>query len=293
MLPTIKKGSSVQQENQSVDTPPEQTAEQAAEQTKGRRITLKKVLYHPLTWLAIGFHVLLLVVPFGGGADSDLAATPEEETDEAIPVDLLNLSDIATSTPPPAETPPAAAPPPPPTAAPPAQPPPPSPSQAAAPEPAAAPPTEVAEPAAAPVEPAAPDPVAVPQEAPPPAYDPAQDQSVFIANLGAVGLNDYTDQGLPTPNFFRNPENAGYFLNGDAPAQGAASARWVDKSPNDVLAQLQTSYAPTGIAFTKLDDYAGEMLYQLTTPTGETFMHVSLVRLKGSTLLVIWQDRPV
>ena len=107
MLPTIKKNTSVQQKESAIAP----SSTQPTKQPAGRRITLKKVLYHPLTWLAVGFHVLLLVVPFGGGANSDLAETPEEDSEAAIPVDLLNLSDIATSTPPPLE-PPVAAPPP-------------------------------------------------------------------------------------------------------------------------------------------------------------------------------------
>ena len=304
MLPTIKRALKSKEASKKVEKntfvePNSDLTLSDNQPAKARKLTLKKVLYHPLTWVALGFHLLLLFVPFSDRASNEeVLEDLENGPEEAIAIDLLNLSEIATSTPPPAEPPPTE----PPPAAPPApSAPPPAPSQAAIPPEPVDNPTEVPseaptveEPATeAPVEqPVDEAPVEVPPDPPLPAYDPGEDQSVFIKNLGAVGLNDYTDQGLPPTNFFRDPDNAGYFLNGDQPVQGAASARWVDKGPSDVLNQLQTSYAPTGIVFTQLQNYGGEELYELTTPTGQTFMHISLVRLKGSTLLVIWQDRP-
>lgn len=257
-----------------------------------KRLTLKKVLYHPLTWLAVGFHALLLTVPFDPSAPVE--AEPEEaqaeEIDEAIPIDILNLSEISTDTPPVAT---------PPEAIPPAAPP------VAAPPVAAPPvvlPSELPLEEALPVEEVPVDALPVeelpveevPVEPPPVAYDPGQDQTLFIDNLGAMALGDYTDaQGLPPANFFREPANAGYFLDGEAPVAGARDARWMDKGPDAVLTELQSTYESSGITFTQLDSYGGEELYELNTATGESFMFVSLARLKGSSLLVIWQSNPL
>ncbi|MEO0520966.1 MAG: hypothetical protein AAF171_27140 [Cyanobacteria bacterium P01_A01_bin.116] len=255
-----------------------------------RRLTARKVLYHPLTWLAVGFHGLLLFVPFNPGPvsveeDVEIAEEPEED---AIPIDILNLSDIATATPP-AEAPPTATPPAPPSAA-------------VAPAPATVPAPAEPEPLVADEEvlidiadPDIADPLGTPDEEVPkqPAYDPGQDQTLFIDNLGQMALGDYTaDQGLPPANFFREPGNAGYFLAGETPVAGAKDARWMDKGPDAVLDELQRSYAASGITFSQLNDYGGEVLYELKTPTGESFMFISLARLKGSSLLVIWQGDP-
>ncbi|MEO1395083.1 MAG: hypothetical protein AAFV90_19450 [Cyanobacteria bacterium J06634_5] len=255
-----------------------------------RRLTARKVLYHPLTWLAVGFHGLLLFVPFNPGPvsveeDVEIVEEPEED---AIPIDILNLSDIATATPP-AEAPLPVTPPAPPPAA-------------VAPVPATVPAPAEPEPLVAdeevPIDIADPDiadPLDTPDEEVPtqPAYDPGQDQTLFIDNLGQMALGDYTaDQGLPPANFFREPGNAGYFLAGETPVAGAKDARWMDKGPDAVLDELQRSYAASGITFSQLNDYGGEVLYELKTPTGESFMFISLARLKGSSLLVIWQGDP-
>lgn len=258
------------------------------------RLTLKKVLYHPLTWLAVGFHALLLFVPFDPSTPvaTDPEDIQEEAIDDAIPIDILNLSDISTNTPPPAAaTPPA---PPPIAAAPPV----------AAPAPPVALPSEIpieedplpAEPAEAlpealPVEEALVAETLVEEQL---AYDPGEDQTLFISNLGQMALGDFTEaQGLPPAKFFREPTNAGYFLAGEAPVAGARDARWMDKGTDQVLAELQSTYAASGITFTRLEDYGGEELYELTTPTGESFMFISLARLTGSSLLVIWQANPL
>lgn len=256
-----------------------------------KRVTWKRVLYHPLTWLAVGLHVALLVVPFD--PSPPIAIEPEEEaeeTDEAIPIDLLNLSEIATSEPPP-ETPPAE----PPPAAPPA----PAPPQAApAPPPTAQAPTP--DPVQQTPDPAqqTPDPVQPPPEPtqpPPPAYDPSGDQQLFVQNLGAIGLNTYdlAAVGLPTAREFKEPANAPFFLAGDSPVPNAKSVQQIDKEPGDVFDQVTSSYASTGITFTQEQAYGGEELYHAITPDGNTLMYFSLVRLKGSTLLVIWNEQPV
>ena len=254
----------------------------SAKNNSPRRSPLKRVLSHPLTWIAVGLHALLLVVPFNPkpAVAPDL---PEEETPEEVTVDILNLSDIATSTPPP-ETPP-----------PPENTPPPVP-QAAPPVPSAVPPPTAdeipAEPEPSAPEPSVPDPPAEPP--PPPAYDPSQDQQVFINNLGAINLGDYTDTlGLPDASNFRNPGNAGAFVSNGAPVAGARSARWMDKPPDSVLGELQTTYARSGIQFNPLAPYGGEALYELITPDGQSFMYISLAALEGSSLLVIWQANPL
>ncbi|MGC1306628.1 MAG: hypothetical protein WA885_05320 [Phormidesmis sp.] len=253
-----------------------------------RRLTIKKVLYHPLTWTAIGIHLLLLVVPFDPGASTAEPEIEEVTDNEAIPVDILNLSEISTATPP-AENVPT-----------PSTPPPSAPSPAAAPPASTAPPAVVApapvataptDPALAPFEPA--PAAAPPASTPPPAYDPGEDQALFINNLGALNLGDYTEaQGLPPANFFRQPGNAGYFLNEGVPVLGAKDARWMDKGPDAVLAELQATYAPSGIVFNQLDSYGGEILYELRTAADQPFMYISLANLKGSSLLVIWQANP-
>ena len=243
-----------------------------------------------LTWLAVGFHALLLVVPFDPSPSAAPPETPEEAAPEEAAIDILSLSEISTPEPPaPAASEPPAAPP---VAAPPSTSPRSAPAPTAAAPDTAAPATAVA-PAPGPSAPATPA-AAGDLPPPPPAYDPSADQEIFIGNLGAIGLTDYTAaQGLPEPRFFRHPENAGYFLTGSALAAGAKDARWMDKGPDDVLSQLKTTYGPSGIVFNPLDNYGGELLYQLVTAEGQPFMYISLVSLKGSSLLVIWQGNPL
>ncbi len=263
------------------------------------RLTIKQVLYHPLTLLAVGVHVLLLVVPFNLSPSVAPPEKPEEEAPEEAAIDILSLSEISTPEPP---VPAASEPPPaPPAAAPPSAALRSAPVSAAS--PAAAPAASRSAPVSAAAAPAAlaPGPSAPATAAPAgkpspplPAYDPSADQEIFIGNLGAIGLTDYTAaQGLPEPRFFRQPENASSFLNGTVPAAGAKDARWMDKGPDDVLNQLKTTYGPSGIVFNQLDNYGGELLYQLVTAAGEPFMYISLVSLKGSSLLVIWQGNPL
>lgn len=255
---------------------------------------IKKVLYHPLTWIAVGVHVVLLFVPFSPTSPSVAQSeAPEEEVDESIPVDILNLADISAPTPP-ADAPQPATPPP--TATPPAAPPPtaaPAPAIPATPEqpaPSTAPaPAET--PAAAPVEASSPS--------PPPAYDPSGDQQVFVGHIDAIGIKNYRDQlGLPGANTFPKG-NGATFLNFSNPAMpvpiaGARDAVWMDKQPLDVLAKLKETYEPAGVTFTQLDNYGDELLYQLTNPDGQPFMHVSLVDFAtGSSLLVMWSDSPL
>lgn len=253
------------------------------------RFMLSQVLHHPLTWLAVGFHALLLVVPFEPSPPAAPPETLEEEAPDESAIDILSLSEISTPEPPapPApEMPPA----PPAAAAPPSTSPRSAPAAAAS---SAAASANAAPSAPGPSAPATPAPTGNPPP-PPPAYDPSADQEIFIGNLGAIGLTDYTAaQGLPETRFFRHPENAGTFLNGSAPAAGAKDARWMDKGPDDVLSQLKTTYGPSGIVFNQLDNYGRELLYQLVTAEGQPFMYISLVSLKGSSLLVIWQGNPL
>lgn len=254
-----------------------------------RRLTIRQVLYHPLTWLAVGCHAALLLVPFDPSPPAAAPETIEEEAPEEAAIDVLNLSEIATAEPPTqaSSEPPSA---PPPAASQPAPV-----RSATAPAASAAAPAPASNAPAAPAAPAAPvAPGGATKDPLPPAYDPSADQDLFIGNLGAIGLTDYTaSQGLPPAGLLRHPENASYFLNGSAPAAGARDARWMDKGPDDVLNQLKATYEPGGISFNQLDSYGGEPLYQLVTAEGQPFMYISLVSLKGSSLVVIWQSNPL
>lgn len=272
--------------------------------------TFKKVLYHPLTWAALGLHALLLTVPFS----TEPSAVVEEEAiaEEAISVDLLNLSEIATSTPPPPQSEAALAPE---TALAPVT------SSSVIPLPSASAPAPTAAPAAAasanqssaanmPVQPAATPQPTQPTAPQPSEYDSTQDRGVFIQGLdsiGAMGLNDLSGQGLPLATDFVKG-NATSFLGPTALATdfrnpvsvaaagalppGAASARRIDSQAKDVLKKIQAGYANTGITFNPASDYGGEPLYELKKPTGETFAFVSLVSFQGSSLMVLWTDNP-
>lgn len=256
---------------------------------------VKKVLYHPLTWLAVGVHIALLFVPFSPTSPSVAQSeAPEEEADESIPVDILNLADISAPTPPADVPPPATSPPPaaaPPTAPPPTAAPAPAPAAPEQPAPAPTPAVPAETPAAAPIEASSPP--------PPPAYDPSGDQQVFVGHIDAIGIKNYRDQlGLPGANTFPKGNGATFldFANPamPAPTAGARDAVWMDKQPLDVLAKLKETYEPAGVTFTQLDSYGGELLYQLINPDGQPFMHVSLVDFAtGSSLLVMWSDSPL
>lgn len=292
--------------NSSIDTV---SAHKKETQTR-RKVTWKRVLYHPLTGLAVGLHAALLFIPFNPSSPAVVEAEEENENEEAISVDLLDLSAIAPPDPTPAlsNAAPSDTPPPLPDSVPPA----PQSAPQSAPQPALqpAPVTTPPAPAQAPAEPspdpspAAPSPAqpTSPNPTPPTpnptstpvqsAYDPSQDQQDFVSNLGFIGLSPYADSlGLPAPSDFREPSNVGFFLNGEQPVPNARSAKWLDKEPNDVSEQLQANYAK--LTFTQLQDYGGETLYHITTPQGETVMYLSLAQLKGSTLLVLWPESPI
>ncbi|MEM9087859.1 MAG: hypothetical protein AAGC93_03850 [Cyanobacteria bacterium P01_F01_bin.53] len=251
-----------------------------------KRLTLKKVLYHPLTWLAVGFHGLLLVVPFDPSAPSVTEPEPqEEETDEAIAVDILNLSEIASSTPPPAEVPPPVTPPP--VAAPPVVPP--IPAEIPAELPVEEAPIEEPPVAETPVQPEVP--VETPVEPQTPAYDPGQEQGIFVSGLDSLSVQNYTESlGLPDAGLF-SKGNAAYFINGTEPAAGALQAQWMDKSPDDIFSELQPLYQ--GVTFNPLENYGDELLYELQNPNGQSIAFISLVDLKGSTLMVMWPTNPL
>ena len=289
MLPSIKEKSSTELATEQNNS----SGELSSRPINGRRITLKKVMYHPFTWTAIGLHVALLVVPFSRNTADKALETPEEVPEEAMPVDILNLSDITASKPPPAQ-PPANTAPPPPASAPP-------PSSVPAPSSAPVPVEDAQAPAApAPADDAATAPITdtSTQPPPPPAYDPSEDQAQFVANLsGVFGSKDTTEQtGLP-PNkksYFRK-SNGGYFVSGDNPVTvvtGAKDARLMNQKPDEALNALVTSYQPAGVTFTQVENYGDELLYQVLTANGETMMYVSLVDMKASTLMVIWPQKP-
>lgn len=278
MVPGVQE----EQKTQSVVERP--AVEKPAVKKLRSRLSWKALLYHPLTWLAIGAHVVLLVVPFN--PDKPVAVEPEEseeEIDESIPVDILNLSALSAPEPPPdAPLPEPVTTPPAPTAAP--------------------PPAEVPAPPAVTAEPAVPDPAtptpATPdppeEDPPPPAYDPGGDQTAFTGNLGRLGLNAYTF--LPEPGMFPNG-NSDRFLNfadpnNPVPLSGSLGAQLNDKQPGNVLGVMQDAYAGSGLVFTEWTPYEGEKLYQLSNPDGKPFMYVSVVDMNGSSLLVMWSEDP-
>ncbi len=273
-----------------------------------RLLILKKVLYHPLAGLALGLHLLLLIVPFNPSnpAPAESEKLPEEEA--VIPVDILNLADISAPKPlPPASaesapTQPASQPPNQTPSQPQIQTQPSATQQAAPPLTSSAIPNNPSNPALAnnqpPTNNQSPANNQPPNNQPPanqpPAYDPGLQRAAFIGSLGNIGLNNYGDR-LPQPNFFKRPENAGYFLTStDPPALvgGTLSSTWMDKGISTIFPQLQTTYATTGVNFTQLEDYGGEVLYELTDATGQPFQYISLIELKGSTLIVNWPERP-
>ncbi len=289
MLPSIKEKrpnqSTTQQITPSKDLP--------SQPPNPQRITFNKVMYHPLTWIAIGLHIVLLVVPLSDRDRADKTSeTSEEVPEEAIPIDILNLSDIATSTPPPAAE----------STAPPLSGPVTAPPSSAAPAPSSAPPSSAGASAgaatAAPTN-SAPAPSANPgagnpasPSGSPPAYDPSGDQTMFIQNLGLFGAIDTTAQtGLPPDKLFRKG-NASFFVSNGAPVAGAKEARWMNKAPAAVLNLLETSYQPTSVTITPVDPYGEEAMYEVKTAAGQTIMYVSLVDMKASTLMVMWPEQP-
>ncbi len=268
-----------------------------ADSTK-RRLTLRKILYYPLTWAAVGAHVLLLVVPFDSSPSEAAEDTSEQPKElESIPVDILNLSEIATSEPPPSA--PLAAPPPVAPAGAIASQPVPSPADISTSVVDPGPATEVQAETVATVDTAS----TQQQEEQQSAYDPSGDQRQFIQNLEGLGLGGFEVNGersLPNVKSFRNGTDPSYFIIETGvrpntvinPAAGAREARWLDKEPGNVLGELTATYAAAGIGFTPIESYGAEPLYELTTANGDPFMYISLVQLKGSTLLVVWQADP-
>lgn len=260
-------------------------------ESTSRRLTLKKILYHPLTWAALVVHVVLLVVPFESGEPEAVEeSTEQSEAVESIPVDILNLTEIATSEPlpePPAATPPPSAP------------------AIAPPRPAPVPAEPVPPTTALEVQPEV-VPAEVPAQTPPleetpvPAYDPSADQQVFIQNLDSIGLEGYGEGLLPSARDFRKGTDSSYFINESVvdgitdvqPVAKARDARRLDKEPAVILTELRETYATVGLSFAENGEYGGETLYQLTKEDGSVIMHLSLVQLQGSTLLVIWQADP-
>jgi hypothetical protein len=105
--------------------------------------------------------------------------------------------------------------------------------------------------------------------------------------------------GLPNdPDMFRRASSFGFFLNNADPANVSAianvrEAQWLEKQVSDLLPLLQSTYAGGNLTFNPVEDYGGEALYEIKTTQGQTVMYVSLVELKGSSLLVTWIDKPV
>ncbi|MEM8603607.1 MAG: hypothetical protein AAGF24_07200 [Cyanobacteria bacterium P01_H01_bin.121] len=229
-------------------------------------------LVAPLMGVSFILHIALLFLPI-----PSVDLIPEEEVEEEATgseeeevIDVLNLADITAPEPPPEEAPP--------------------------PEEQAPPPAENVAPNLDPTQI-----VETPEEAPPPVeeqpaesfVDTSRDQ--FISGISDLGVEDYTsDLGLPRPNFFRRPENAGCFIDaGGNPVPGIRVLNWLDKEPQTLLREnLQNVYGQSGVAFVEQAAYCGERYFYLYAPSGEFFMAMSLVQMEGSALLVSWEARP-
>lgn len=263
---------------------------------------LVRLFYSPLTWLAIGAHVLLLIVPFDPSARTpEVTEEQAEETvDESIPIDILNLAELATPTPPPEQ----------PAATPPAQtatPPP-------VPAPAAALPAAVEEPA--PLEPVGPEelldeePVGGDEDTGPDEteidstggeesanYDPTENQNYFVGQIANLGISVF--EGVvqyPAAEDF-DQGNGDRFLNfadplNPVPLPESRDAVYMDEQVSDVIATLNNAYGGS-VQITQADAYADELLYALSDVEDNVFMYVSLVEFKsGSTLVVMWPNNP-
>lgn len=261
----------------------------SAKAVSPRRPTLKKLLYQPLTWIAVGFHLLLLVVPLSKQPPDDVPVKEETDPEAEVAIDILNLSDIAASSPPPENiSPPEASLVPPLPAAPAPQAP--TRQTTVAPAPASTAPSSTAN-AIAPTS-TTQTPGTQTPATPPPAFDPAPARGVFISGLSNLGISDNTAVGMPDRKSFRRPENFENFVSGIEPVAAAKEARWLDDEPADLLPVIQSAYAQSNITFTQLSNYGGEPLYQLTT-NGQTILYMSIVALEGSSLLVMWENNPL
>jgi hypothetical protein len=243
-------------------------------------------------------HIALLFVPLPDWSSPE-EQVPEEETPEEKaegPIDILSLSEIAAPEPPPEALPE-------------------QPQQAAPQQQAASPPSGSV--------PAPPDPDQIQEAADEtaladeaegdfyddelpteddlasstPAFDGAAATDQFVGDLSGLGVGDFTDdQGLPPPEFLRNPGNAGCFIDpaaGPGPLSNTRVTRWLDKEPQTLLREnLKEVYEPRGIVFNELPPFCGERYFQAITAEGNPFMTFSLVQLTGSTLLVVWATPP-
>lgn len=244
-------------------------------------------------------HGLLLMAPLGSEPPSKAT---ESEAKEEVPVDILSLQEFSAP-----ESSPTAALATPPPVLPPLQPP--SPSRAVVsvlpPQPREVVPKATTQPQTpqAPPQPAAtPEPLPSVEPSPSPTFDPQPSRQQFLSGLGNLGVTDYTDSmGLPPAKLFRRPENLSFFfqpnsINGTQlqPLSQVRQARWIDKEPESVLENsLKKVYEPAGVTFEEQPDgYGGERFFVAKTPAGQPFLYISLVQLKGSTLLVIWNENP-
>lgn len=241
----------------------------------------------PLMGISVILHIALLFVPLpswdSAAEEAAEEATPEAE--EEAPIDILSLSEIAAPEPPP-EPPPEQPQPAPPEPAPPpsgAVPPPPDPQQ-----------VEELPPEAEFVEEELPAEEGFEAEASP-SFDPGAATEQFLGDISGLGVVNYTSQfGLPTPDLLRNPGNAACFIDpAGGPVSGVRVANWLDKEPQTLLREnLQDVYGPRGITFEELEPFCGERYFRALTAEGQPFMTLSLVRLEGSTLLVVWETPP-
>lgn len=244
-------------------------------------------LLAPLMGISVLLHIALLFVPIPSFDDPTDEMVEEEvsDEDEEAPIDILSLSEIAAPEPPPEPPPeqpqqPQPEPQPPPPAG--AVPPPPDPEQVQE-----LPPEEEVFEEELPIDEGF--------EEPAPSFDAGAATEQFVGDISGLGVVDYTAEfGLPTPDLLRNPGNAACFIDpAGGPVAGVRVANWLDKEPQTLLREnLQDVYGPRGITFEELEAFCGERYFRAYTAEGQSFMTFSLVRLEGSTLLVVWATPP-
>ncbi|MEO0456204.1 MAG: hypothetical protein AAF152_06415 [Cyanobacteria bacterium P01_A01_bin.114] len=253
---------------------------------------------HPLTWLSVGLHGALLLMP-AWQLQPPKTEEPEPPEEEVV-IEVENLADLLgsqESEPPPAEPPPAE---PPPAAQVPQQ------------QVLTEVPEEIPEELLEPTLPEAPlpdDPL--PDEPPPPPFDPAvqaafkSDLSHFLStgasnSAGTSSNFDNTDQWpiLPSMIDSRIGDQAAFFTP-DSIADGTYQAypgvefKYIGRNFDLVSSEgLGPAVQASGLSFEQIDTYGGSTLYVVISPEGNPMNYISLVDMKGSTAVFVWPDDP-
>lgn len=262
---------------------------------------LVEVAVRPTILAALGVHAALLVLPLWDLSSAPLEESVEEEIVEDPTINAVSLGDLlATSEPPPEEVTP-----PPETEVEP---------QAQVVEPVL---TEVPEnlPEALPPEEFPEDPVAEPEDPflddpPEPeqslAFNPAmqgQFTSSVNARLGQTAGSDFdnTDQWPPLRSQLRRiPEadlpaffSANSIQDGSYQPLPGAGLKFIGRNTELIIREnLPETTAEAGFILGPEENYSNHPLYAITTPTGEPVSYVSLLDIKGSTVVITWPYDP-